>query len=75
MAKKIEIETKKALDLLVVQNIEKGENQTNKTILLKKYFCDKLSGANDVRMDGKWKQPESPDVFFRSNDPDDKVAG
>ena len=33
-----------------------------------------LSGANDVRMDGNWKQPELPDVFFRSNDPDDKVV-
>lgn len=34
-----------------------------------------LSGANDVRVDGNWKQPESPDVFFRTNDPDDKVVG
>ena len=33
-----------------------------------------LSGANDVRMDGNWKQPESPDVFIRSTDPDDKVV-
>jgi hypothetical protein len=32
-----------------------------------------LSGAHDVRLDAKWEQTDSIDVFSKSNDPDDKA--
>ena len=33
-----------------------------------------LGGANDVRLNVKWKHQKPLDIYFRSNDPDDKIA-